>query len=114
MKFKYVLRVLLVWGVLILGITYLDGIALTTTKYGLIPSFVLLFIIFAAVELLLYPAMKILILPLRILTLGLASVALSVNLVYLIAFLVPFFTVSSLWQAVVVGGGMGVARVLTK
>ena len=113
MKFKYVLRVLLVWGVLILGITYLDGIVLTTTEYGFV-SFILLFIIFAAVELLLYPAMKILILPLRILTLGLASVALSVNLVYLIAFIVPFFTVSSLWQAVVMGGGMGIARVLTK
>ena len=114
MKFKYVLRVLLVWGVLILGITYLDGIALTTTKYGLIPSYVLVFLIFAAVELLLYPAMKMLILPLRILTLGLASAVLSVNLVYLIAFVVPFFTVSSLWQAIVVGVGIGLARVLTK
>ena len=114
MKYKYILRVLLVGAALYLSIIYLDGISLQITEYGFILTFSLLFLIFAAVELLLYPVMKMLILPLRILTLGFASAILSVNLVYIIAFIVPFFTVSSFWQAVVLGAGIGIARILTK
>ncbi len=114
MKLKYGLRILLIWLGLYLSIEYFDGISLEPTQYGILVSFVLLFLLFAAVELLLYPMMKMLILPLRILTLGFASMALSVNLVYIIAFLLPFFIVSSLWQAAVLGVGIGFVRILTK
>ena len=114
MKWKYVLRILLIWVGLYASIEYLDGISLEPTQYGLFPSFVLLFLIFAAVELLLYPMMKMLLLPLRILTLGFATAALSVNLVYIIAFVLPFFVVSSFWQAAVLGVGIGFVRILTK
>jgi len=114
MKFKYVVRILLIWAVLYLSVIYLDAITLLPTEYGIVPSFLLLFIIFAAVEMLLYPVMHMLILPLRILTFGFASAILSVNLVYGIAFVFPLFVVSSFWQAVVLGTGMGIVRMLTK
>lgn len=108
------LRILLIWLGLYLSVAYLDDISLEPIQYGILPSFVILFIVFAVVELLLYPIMKMLILPLRILTLGFASAVLSVNLVYIIAFFLPFFVVSSLWQAAVLGVGIGFVRLLTK
>ena len=114
MKWKYGLRILLIWLGLYLSIAYFDGISLEPIQYGIFPSFVLLFLVFAAVELLLYPIMKMLILPLRILTLGFATAVLSVNLVYIIAFLLPFFVVSSLWEAAVLGVGIAFIRLLTK
>ena len=114
MKLKYGLRILLIWLGLYLSIEYFDGISLEPTQYGVFLSFVLLFLLFTAVELLLYPVMKMLILPLRILTLGFASAALSVNLVYVIAFFLPFFIVSSFWQAAALGLGIGFIRMLTK
>ena len=114
MKWKYGLRILLIWLGLYLGIVYFDGISLEPIQYGILPSFVLLFLVFAAVELLLYPIMKMLILPLRVLTLGFATAVLSVNLVYIIAFLLPFFVVSSLWEAAALGVGIGFVRLLTK
>ena len=114
MKFKYILRITLIGVLLYLGITYLDGITLTATRYGIILSFAILLIIFAVIELLLYPMIKMLILPLRIVTLGFASAILSVNLIYIVAFMFPFFAVSSLWQAIVLGVGIGLIRVFTK
>ena len=114
MKFKYVLRIILIWVALYLSIVYLDAISLAPTKYGIVSSFVILFVIFAAVEILLYPVMKMLLLPLRILTFGFASAVLSVSLIYIIAFMFPLFTISSFWQAVVLGTGIGIARILTK
>ena len=114
MKLKYGLRILLIWLGLYLSIAYLDGISLEPTQYGIFISFVLLFLLFAVVELLLYPIMKMLILPLRVLTFGFASAVLSVNLVYIVSLLLPFFVVSSLWQAMVLGVGIGFVRLLTK
>lgn len=114
MKFKYLLRLVLVAVVLYVSVVYLDGIVLTDTSYGIIPSFILLFAVFAVIEVILYPIMKMLILPLRLITFGLASAVLSVNLVYVVAWLHPFFTVSSFWHALLVGIGLGIVRFLTR
>ena len=114
MKWKYVLRVMLIGAVLYLSIVYLDGITLLPINYGIIPSFLLLFGIFAVIEVLIYPIMKILILPLRLITFGFASAVLSVNLVYVIAWLYPFLEITSFLHALILGLGFGVARLLTK
>lgn len=114
MKWKYILRIALIGVLLYLSIVYLDGVTLTATKYGIIPSFVLLLAIFAVVEVLLYPIMKMLILPLRIITFGFASAVLSVNLVYIIALMYPFFEISSFWHALLFGVALGIVRLLTK
>ena len=114
MKWKYILRIIFIGVVLYLSIVYLDGITLLPINYGIIPSFLLLFGIFAVIEVLIYPIMKILILPLRLITFGFASAVLSVNLVYVIAWLYPFLEITSFLHALILGLGFGVARLLTK
>ena len=114
MKLKYVLRIILIGLVLYLSVVYLDGVTLVPIRFGVIPSFMLLLGIFSVVEVLIYPIMKMLILPLRLITFGFASAVLSVNLVYVIAWLYPFFTITSFWQALVIGFGLGIVRLLTK
>ena len=114
MKYKYLVRIVLVGAVLFLSIVYLDGVTLSPIVYGIVPAFVLLLAVFAVVEVLLYPVVKMLILPLRLLSFGLASAVLSVVMVYAVAFIFPFFTIASLWQGVVMGAGFGIARLLTK
>lgn len=108
------MRVLLIGVVLYLSIVYLDGIVLEATRYGIVVSFFLLLLIFSFVEVLIYPIVKMLILPLRLLTFGFASAVLSVNFVYVIAFVYPFFSVTSFWHALLVGFGIGFVRLLTK
>ena len=108
------MRIVLVGVVLYASVMYLDGVTLAPTKYGIIVSFAVLLIVFSAIELMIYPVVKMFILPLRIITFGLASVALSVNLVYIVTILVPFFQISSLWYALLLGVGLGVVRLLTK
>ena len=114
MKIKHLLRFLLVGAVLYLGFVYLDGVVLVESPYGTIFSFVSVFAVFAIIEVLIYPIMKILILPLRLVTFGLATAALSVNLVYAIAWLHPFFEVASFWYALLLGVAFGIVRFLTK
>ena len=114
MKFKYALRIVCIGVVLYCGIVYLDGVTLLPIEYGILASFLLLFAIFAVIEVLLYPIMKMMLLPLRILTFGLASTVLSFNLVYIVAILYPFFEVSSFWQALLLSIAFGVVRSVTK
>ena len=114
MKLKYVFRIVLIGILLHLSIFYFDGVVLIDTGYGFFPSFALLVAVFGIVELLIYPILKMFILPLRIITFGLASVVLSVNIVYGIALLIPFFSIASFWQAAVVGFGLGVVRLVTR
>lgn len=114
MKLKYLLRIVLIGVILYLSAVYLDGITLLPIKYGIIPSFFVLLVIFSSVEILIYPIIKMLILPLRLITFGLASAVLSIGLVYAIAWLYPFFMISSFWQLLVFGAVLSIVRVLTK
>ena len=62
----------------------------------------------------LHPLLKVVLLPLRLISFGLASVALSVALVYLVSIVVPVFTVTTFRDAVLMGLAFGVARSLTR
>ena len=69
---------------------------------------------FAVIEMAVHPLLKVVLLPLRLISFGLASVALSVALVYLVSIVVPVFTVTTFRDAVLMGLAFGVARSLTR
>lgn len=111
---KIVLRVCLMGAALYFSILYLSGISLVTDQHGFIVSFSVLFALFAGIEIILYPVMRLVILPLRLLTFGFASLVLSVLLVYAVSFFHPPFVISSVFHAVLLGVTLGFARAVTK
>ena len=110
MLLRKAIHIALLGVVLYLSVLYLDGILLTDASGGFIFSFLLLVAVFAVAELLVYPVVNLVILPLRFLTFGFASFALSVALVYGISLLLPFFSVTSLWQLLLLGSTLGILR----
>ena len=110
MLLRKLIHVVFLGVVLYFSVLYLDGVLLTDYFGGFIFSFLTLVFVFVVAELLVYPVVNLVILPLRFLTFGFASLALSVGLVYGISFLLPFFSVTSLWQLLLLGSVLGILR----
>ena len=111
---KLVLRVLLIGVVLYGGVEYLDSVSLHIGANGFWGAFATVLLVFAVIEMAVHPLLKAVLLPLRLISFGLASVALSVALVYLVSVFVPLFTVTTFLDAVLMGLAFGVARSLTR
>ena len=91
-------------GVLYTAITRMDSVSLQEGEHGFWISFGILLAIFAVVELVLHPTVRLILIPIRFITFGLASLLLSVGLVYGVVLLYPPFTVSSVWVIFLLGG----------
>ena len=111
---KLALRVILIGAVLYGSLEYLDSVSLHVGMRGFWHSFAIVLLVFAVIEIAVHPLLNFIFLPLRLITFGLASVALSVALVYLVSVFVPLFTVAAFLDTVLMGLAFGVARSLTR
>ena len=111
---KIALRLILLGVVLYGGVEYLDSASLHIGANDFWGSFATVLLVFAVIEMAVHPLLKAVLLPLRLISFGLASVALSVVLVYLVSVFVPLFTVTTFLDAVLMGLAFGVARSLTR
>ena len=110
MVLRKILHVCLIGVALYASIVLLDGVSLTTDSYGFLLSFIFLFIVLFVVELVIYPVVNLVILPLRFVSFGFASLALSIALVYFVEFFIPFFSIASFWQLMLIGVVFGIIR----
>lgn len=108
------MRIVLIGVALYGGVEYLDGVRLDADVHGFWGSFATALLAFAVVEVALHPLVRLVFPPLRAVTFGHASVALSVALVYLVSFVVPAFSVASFPDALLMGLAFGAARSLTR
>ena len=77
-------------------------------------AFATVLLVFAVIEIAVHPLLNLIFLPLRLISFGLASAALSVALVYLVSVIVTVFTVTSFLDAVLMGLAFGVVHSLTR
>ena len=95
---------LLIGVVLYGGLEYLDSVSLHVGMRGFWHSFALVLLVFAVIEIAVHPLLNFIFLPAAaLITFGLASVALSVALVYLVSVFVPLFTVTTFLDTVLMG-----------
>ena len=111
---KMALRLILLGAVLYGGVEYLDSVSLRTGARGFWEAFATVLLVFAVIEIAVHPLLKFVLLPLRLISFGLVSVALSVALVYLVSLLVPVFVVTTFLDTVLLGLAFGVVRGLTR
>ena len=88
-------------AVLYFPITYLDGISLVSGPHGFLISFLLLALIFSFIEIVLHPLLRLIFLPVRMLSFGIVSIVLSICLVWLVVFLYPPFDATTFWIFVI-------------
>ena len=110
---KFVIRALCIGIVLFVFIELLDGVSLAVPPQDFLLEFGKLLGLFLIVELILYPILRIITLPIRWLTLGLASIVLSIVLVYLVAYLYGPFIIESILYAGLLGFVFGIIRSIT-
>ena len=96
------------------GVEYLDSVSLSTGAHGFLGAFATVLLVFAVIEIAVHPLLNLIFLPLRLISFGLASAALSVALVYLVSVIVTVFTVTSFLDAVLMGLAFGVVHRLTR
>ncbi|MDE0243575.1 MAG: phage holin family protein [Candidatus Kaiserbacteria bacterium] len=107
---RILFRLLLTGAVLYAGLHYLSGISLTGDGYDYVASFLFLTIIVVIIDIAIHPVLKVLLTPLRLITFGLTSIALSVGIVYTIAHFFDPFIVTSWLHGVLLGGMLGILR----
>ncbi|MDY0340983.1 MAG: phage holin family protein [Coriobacteriia bacterium] len=95
---KFIIR-MLISAAGIFGIAYLtDGALLQVDSFW--PSAVLAAVVLALVNAIVRPIVKILALPVTVLTLGFFSLVISAAMLYIVAWVVPGFTITGFWQAI--------------
>ena len=111
---KIALRIILMGVVLYGGVEFLgDHITLLDMQYGFLVSFATALFVFTIIEIAIHPLLNIVILPLRLITFGIASIILSIVLVFFVSLILPLFEVT-LIGASLLGFGFGVIRGVTK
>ena len=115
MMIKSIFHILLIGLVLFFSIKHLSGISLEIIgDHTFATSFGILVGIFSVIEIALHPVIKLLLLPVRIITFGIVSIVVSIGLIYTVAFLLPLFSVTSLWQAFLLAAAFGVIQKILK
>ena len=95
----------LIGVVLYFTIVFIDGVSLETQAYPFVPplispfaqSFSLLLALCAIVEMIIHPILRLILLPIRFITFGIASIILSAVLVSAVVFIYPPFNASIFW-----------------
>ena len=100
---KHVIHIIGIAVVLYLGIKVFGVAFLETKKLGFALSFTILLILFTSIELVIHPIIRLIFAPIRWITLGIASVLISVVMVHLVILVYPSFTVSSGFTTLLLG-----------
>ena len=107
---KIFLHIILLAGVLYVAIAYIDNVSLTIGTQGPLVSFLLLLAIVSGIEVVIHPIIRLLLLPIRLVTFGLISIPLSVGAVYLTTVLHPPFIVGSFTSLLLLGIAFAVVQ----
>ena len=107
---KKLFHILLLGSLLYLAVVYVDSVTLSVEEYGFWVSFVLLVLVVCVVELFIHPLLRLVLLPVRILTFGVISFLLSTSLVYVLTLVYPPFSISSLFGFLLLGGVFAVVQ----
>lgn len=110
---KLIVRILCIGIALFAFIQLWDGVTLDVSEQDFLFEFIKLLGLFLIIELVIHPILRIITLPIRWLTLGLASIALSVGLIYFVSYIYDPFMLESIINAVVVGFVFGLIRIIT-
>ena len=110
---KLLIRVAIIVGALYFSIEKIEGVSLITESEMYLSSFIILAVIFVIVEILIYPILKFITFPIRVLSLGLASIALSFFVIYSISYIYEPFVIESIFAAAILCVVMGLVRSLT-
>lgn len=113
--FRYtVLRSILTALVLYASIRYLDGVVLEGVGGAFVTSFLILLVIIIAVDIAVYPVFRVLLSPLNLLLFGFLSLILYTAIVFIISYLFPPFSLTSLLHATALGGMLLVVRKIVR
>ena len=97
-----------------LSIQYIPGINLIAPEESWNNAFGILAVLFVISELIVYPILKIIILPLSFLTLGLASIILSLCIIYFIEYIYGPFVIENGIAAILLCFVLGIIRTIIK
>ena len=108
---KKLLHIVLIGGVLFFCLTLFDTVfLLEVERYGFLVSFVLLLLSFSLIELFIHPILRLLFLPIRILTLGSVSFLLSTALVFAFTSFYPAFVIEGVMGYLILGGSFALLQ----
>lgn len=107
---KLTIRALLMIASIYLSIKYIDGVTLVAPDNEFLSRFTITVLLFLLGEVIVYPILNAFFFPLRILTLGLASIFLSMLIIYFIANFYEPFIIDSLFEVLVLAVIFAIVR----